>query len=134
MNSGISEKDALLSKIKDAFWLNEPPKRPEAWETFTDDIRSKRYWEGIEETQPFWGKDWSSLRLEDFAGCRYVFAFLPKKHVPYFVGGYMTKSLKGNRSGGDLVELLGGFRSKRTTPKSCKTNYGLKPNQNRTPG
>lgn len=125
MENSLSETAVLLSKIKDEFWLSESPKAPEGWERFTDDTKSKNYWEGIEETQQFWGKDWSSLSLEDFARCRHVFTSLPKEHVPYFVGGYMTISLKGNLSDNIFTELLAVFDPRGQGRKAAKRTWAF---------
>jgi hypothetical protein len=118
-----SDKAALLSRIKDEFWLKTPPSLPEGWENLTDDSKSRNYWEGIEETKPFWGKDWSELKLEDYQMCRCVFTFLPKENLPYFIGGYLTISLLGNQGDYGFVEMFDLIDPREQRPKTAKRTW-----------
>lgn len=92
--------------IKREFWQPIPPVKPDGWEKLTDDIKSKNYWEGIEETKLLWGKDWSEIKMADFENSRWAFTFLPDEHLPYFVGAYMTASLHEGPDPNDFTEMF----------------------------
>jgi hypothetical protein len=120
-----AEKAALLSRIRDAFWHNTPPKLPESWKNLTDDIESQNYFEGIEETKPFWGKDWSEIKVTDYENCRDVFSWVPHENLPYFMGGYMTVSLLGPPDDCAFSDMFVLFDPRLERPKNAKQSWAL---------
>lgn len=125
MKPALLDKPALLSKIKSKFHQNSPPTYPEGWEKFTGDMKFDNYWEGIEETKPFWGKNWGDLSLEDFAECRRVFSFLPDENIAYFLGGYMTLSIKEEPYDYDFTELFYLFDPRGWPRKRAKRTWAM---------
>jgi hypothetical protein len=121
----LPEKLALLSKIKQEFWQISPPKFPEGWKGFSDNIKCENYWEGIEETKSFWGKDWSVLRRGDFEKCRRVFSWLPEESVPYFLGGYMTVSIQEEPYDYGFAEMFHLFDPREERKKSAKQTWAI---------
>ncbi|MFQ6552453.1 DUF6714 family protein [Aestuariibius insulae] len=99
-------KSKLLRDIRNAFGQDKPPSRPKSWEDLTHDISSANYSEAIEETYRFWWKSWSELEMADFDKCTYLFSFLPKEHVPYFLGALMELSLKEEPYFDNLLEFF----------------------------
>jgi hypothetical protein len=117
------DKATLLSRIKTEFWSSSPPEFPQGWDKLTDDVGSSNYWEGIEETKPFWGKDWSELVIEDYQHCRGVFTFVPKESLPYFIGGYMTVSLLGTPDTYGFTDMFVMFDPREERRKTARRTW-----------
>jgi hypothetical protein len=119
------EKSDLLLAIRNEFHQENPPTLPKGWERFTDDIKAQNYWEGIEETKPFWGKNWSTLSLDDFDKCWGVFSWLPKENIAYFLGGYMTLSISSEPYDFNFCELFDIFDPREVRRKKAKPLWAL---------
>lgn len=105
-DQNMPKEQDILRDIEQAFGQASPPSRPEEWKHWTDDIRSIHYSEAIEETYRLWDKSWADLTLDDFEECSRAFTFLPKEHVPYFLGAVMVLSLQTEPYSPEIFELF----------------------------
>ncbi|WP_037909200.1 DUF6714 family protein [Sulfitobacter mediterraneus] len=125
MQPTSSEKLALVSKIRDEFWSSNPPKLPEGWRGLCDNVKCEHYWEGIEETNLFWGKDWSALKRDDFKKCSRVFSWLPDESLAYFLGGYMVLSIQEEPYDYGFTELFHLFDPREERRKRAKQTWAM---------